>query len=118
MRTTVNGQAHGRFTRASSFQHVKSDPLVRITANFAWRDLADGTPLKATWYYNQTRFFSSTIHQNSRGGNSIYFLRELDSRRYPDGRYTIKISVNGGPTVGKSIRVSSTSCTTPGLTVG
>ena len=117
-RTLVKGKPHVVLITSSSFSHCQSQPLIRLTANYRWSEIAKGfsTPAKTTWVYDPLTLGGSRQTIRSTDQPFKYdglhpFLADWimsgSSKGYPDGSFSVTTKFGNKPLLRNAIRVDT-----------
>jgi hypothetical protein len=108
-RVTVNGAPKVTVSSASTFQHCRSQPLIRLTANYKQAGIAASTPVGLDWSHNGAALQNESPAPWG-GQPVVQFFIGPNPAGFPDGTYKAVLTVNGKPALTNALAVTTTGC--------
>jgi hypothetical protein len=105
----VNGAPKVTVSSASTFQHCRSQPLIRLTANYKRVGITDNTPVGLNWTHNG----AAVQNENPAPWGAqavVQFFIGPNPSGFPDGTYKADLTVSGKPALTNSLTVTTTGC--------
>ncbi|GAC1323285.1 MAG: hypothetical protein NVSMB25_19430 [Thermoleophilaceae bacterium] len=111
VRAVVDGQEKVTINPVHEWTHCQAHPIIRITANFRWSQIKNGSEVSASWYHDGQFGLTTRERLSYHKGlkTFAFYIANTNPGGFVDGLYAVIVRVNGKPIGEQSMHVTTTS---------